>query len=58
MVADPLQARERLSQERARAEAMRQVLLEIRTGPGAPAPEELTAERLEALRLSPANGYW
>ena len=58
VVADPLQARERLSQERARAEAMRQVLLEIRTGPGAPAPEELTAERLEALRLSPANGYW
>jgi len=57
VTADPMQETDRVSEELARAEAMRQRLIALRTGEAAPA-DVLTPERLNALRLSPAQGYW
>ena len=34
------------------------LLVSVRTGLAAPPPEALTAERLEALRLTASEGYW
>ena len=57
VAADPMQETDRLAEERALAEVMRLRMIALRTGEAAPA-EVLTPERLEALRLSPAQGYW
>lgn len=55
---DPMQRNNVAEQQPERLDEMRQQMLSIRQGPGAPPPEEMTAERLESLRLGPANGYW
>lgn len=55
---DPFQTNNELSTRTPRAVELRNQLLSIRTGPGAPPPDAMTQEQLEALRLNPANGYW
>lgn len=55
---DPLQEKDLAPSAVPRVQALHQQLLTVRTGPGAPPPEQMSPERLEALRLSPASGYW
>lgn len=55
---DPLQTRDLVRQQPERATALRDRMLEVRTGLGAPPPDAPTAKRLEALRLNPSEGYW
>ena len=55
---DPLQTTDQLSASPERFQELYTLLRDIRTGPGASPPDEMTAERLRALQLSPAQGYW
>ncbi len=56
--ADPLQGANRLSSEPDRARELHALLVELRTGPGAPPPSALDARKVWELRMSAAQGYW
>jgi arylsulfatase A-like enzyme len=55
---DPMQRQNLVGREPARAAAMHAALVGLRTGPAAPPPGALDAERVWALRMAPADGYW
>jgi arylsulfatase A-like enzyme len=55
---DHLQAQDRVAEVPDRLQELYMTLRDVRTGPGAAPPDEMTAERLRALQMSPAQGYW
>ncbi|MBO83852.1 MAG: hypothetical protein CL927_00720 [Deltaproteobacteria bacterium] len=55
---DPLQVNNLVRSRTERAIVLRNRLLELRTGPGAPPVDSWTTERLQELRLNPSDGYW
>ena len=55
---DPLQETDLAQSAPERVQQLQRQLLTVRQGPGVPPPETMSPERLEALRLSPATGYW
>jgi arylsulfatase A-like enzyme len=58
LVNDPFQERNLLDADPSGARRMNDLLVKIRTGPGAPPVGALDARRIWELRMSPADGYW
>jgi len=55
---DPFQQRELKAEQAAMAKQLRQRMIDIRIGPGAPPEELMDAERSMELRLQGSEGYW
>ena len=53
---DPLQEEDLVMEQPERAEELRALMVEVRTGPGA--PPETDRSRIEPLQLQSADGYW
>lgn len=58
VVNDPFQERNLLEVDPEGARRMNDLLVKIRTGPGAPPVGALDARRIWELRMAPADGYW
>lgn len=56
--ADPAQELDLVRAHPQEALAMKQVMMAVRTGPGAPPPALYEGDRLLQLRLTQAEGYW
>lgn len=55
---DPFQERNRLLEDRTMALRMKDLLVALRTGPGAPPGGSLDPRKVWELRMAPADGYW
>ncbi len=58
LASDPFQERNLLQADPEGARRMNDLLVKIRTGPGAPPDGALDARRIWELRMAPADGYW
>ena len=55
---DPMQTDDLLTQRLQQAQSLREVMISLRSGAAAPAPEAITPARIWEYRMSASQGYW